>query len=140
VKSKIFSFSKEEPEETFIKFGYRSESSVENIGSMFVYLGGFFGLVVLALLLRFLKNKYELVNKLYTFLANLIFWNMFLRMFLEGYIEYSITSIMNLYKTRWESRSDIFSSIFSITIFAWIFLFPFLVWILLWKNFNNLKD
>ena len=38
------------------------------------------------------------INKVYTYLANLIFWNMILRMFLEGYIEYAITSLMNLYK------------------------------------------
>ena len=107
---------------------------------MFVYLGAFFGLVCFAFLLRFLKNKYEIVNKLYTNLANLLFWNMFLRMFLEGYIEYSITSIMNLYNTKWDSRSDIFSSIFSIIIFTWIFFFPFLIWTLLWTKFDKLKD
>lgn len=107
---------------------------------MFIYLGSFFSLVVLAILLRFLKNKCEVINKFYTYLANLIFWNMFLRMFLEGYIQYSITSLINLYKTKWVTRSDIFSSIFSIIIFTWIFCFPFLIWILLWKNFDKLQD
>ena len=32
----------------------------------------------------------------YTYLANLLFFNMILRMLLEGYIEYSITSMMNV--------------------------------------------
>jgi hypothetical protein len=109
IKSKIFKFSEEEPEESFTKMGYESKSSIENLGSMFMYLGGFAGLVVLVCLIRFLKNKYELyvfnclsnfskysVNKVYTYLANLIFWNMILRYFLEGYMEYAITSLMNL--------------------------------------------
>ena len=44
-------------------------------------------------------NNFEFrINKVYTYLANLIFWNMILRMFLEGYMEYAITSLMNLYK------------------------------------------
>jgi hypothetical protein len=38
------------------------------------------------------------INKVYTFLANLIFWNMILRMFLEGYMEYALTSLINIYK------------------------------------------
>ena len=120
--------------------GYQSESSIDNLGSMFMYLGGFIGLVVFAFLIRFLKNKYQLVNKVYTYLSNLIFWNMILRMFLEGYMEYSITSLMNIYKLKWESRSDAFSSVFSIIIFLWIFIFPFLVWYLCWKNLGKLNE
>jgi hypothetical protein len=96
--------------------------------------------MAIALLLRLIKNKYENVNKIYAYLANLIFWNMFLRLFIEGYLEFSITSLMNLYNMRWDSKSDAFSSIFSILIFVWIFFFPILVWVLLWKNFNHLKD
>lgn len=65
---------------------------------MFMYLGFLVGLVGFVLLLRFLKNRYEIVNKVYTYLANLIFWNMILRMFLEGYMEYAITSLINIYK------------------------------------------
>ena len=60
IKSKIFKFSEEEPEESFTKMGYDSKSCIENLGSMFMYLGGFLGLVVLVFLIRFLKNKYEL--------------------------------------------------------------------------------
>ncbi len=37
------------------------------------------------------------VNKVYTYLAKIIFWNMILRMFLEGYMEYAITSLINIY-------------------------------------------
>jgi hypothetical protein len=39
--------------------GYESESIVENLGSMFMYLGGFICLVAFVLLIRFLKNKYQ---------------------------------------------------------------------------------
>jgi hypothetical protein len=76
--------------------GYESESIVDNLGSMFMYLGGLIGLIAFVLLIRFLKNKYEWINKIYTYLANLIFWNMILRIFLEGYMEYAITSLMNI--------------------------------------------
>jgi hypothetical protein len=89
--------------------GYESKSSIENLGSMFMCLCGFAGLVVLVCLIQFLKNKYELyafaclsnfskysVNKVYTYLSNLIYWNMILRYFLEGYMEFAITSLMNL--------------------------------------------
>ena len=107
---------------------------------MFIYLLCVILVMALALLLRLIKNKYENVNKIYTYLGNLIFWNMFLRLFIEGYLEFSITSLMNLYNLRWDSKSDAFSSIFSILIFVWIFFFPILVWVLLWKNFNHLKD
>jgi hypothetical protein len=40
--------------------GYESENIIKNLGSMFMYLGGFLGLVVFVFLIRFLKNKYEL--------------------------------------------------------------------------------
>jgi hypothetical protein len=79
------------------------------------------------------------VNKLYTFLANLIFWNLILRNFLEGYMEYAISSLINIYKLEWDSGTHKFSSIFSIIIFAWIFLLPFLVWFILWRNFEKLE-
>ena len=98
IKSKLFNFKDEEVNESFGKMGYESESSVQNLGSMFMYLGGFIGLVCFVLIIRFMKNKYQLVNKVYTYLAKLIFWNMILRMFLEGYMEYAITSLINIYK------------------------------------------
>lgn len=66
--------------------GFESESIVENLGSMFMYLAGFVGLVAFVFLIRFIKNKYLWIDKIYTYLANLIFWNMILRMFLEGYM------------------------------------------------------
>lgn len=66
--------------------GYESESSIENLGSMFIYLGGFVVLVAFVLLIRFLKNRSQFVNKVYTYLSKMIFWNMILRMFLEGYM------------------------------------------------------
>jgi len=40
--------------------GYQTESSVENLGSMFMYLGGILGLVLFAFIIRFFKNKNEL--------------------------------------------------------------------------------
>ena len=49
------------------------------------------------------------INKVYTYLANLIFWNMILRMFLEGYMEYAITSLMNLYKVSYFIGSKSYS-------------------------------
>lgn len=121
IKSKIFKFSEEKPSENFVEMGYSSESSVENLGSMFMYLGGFACLVAFVFLIRFLKNRYEWyectvftenfrfrINKIYTYLANLIFWNMILRMFLEGYMEYAITSLMNLYKVSISPQNKIF--------------------------------
>ena len=107
---------------------------------MLFYLVGYFCLVLSAFFLRFIKNKFKIANKLYAYLANLIFWNMLLRMFLEGYLAYSITSILNLYNLKWVSRSDAFSSIFSIIIFTWIILFPLFVWVFLWKNYDSLSD
>ena len=107
---------------------------------MFFYLGGYFCLVVFALFLRLIKNKFEIANKLHTYLANLIFWNVLLRMFLEGYLVYAITSILNLYKVKWNSKSDAFSSIFSIIMFGLIIFFPLFIWVSLWKNYDNLSD
>jgi len=40
--------------------GYQTESSVENLGSMFLYLGCFLGVILLVFIIRFLKNKYQL--------------------------------------------------------------------------------
>jgi hypothetical protein len=39
--------------------GYKSDNMIENLGSMVVYLVGFFALVLIALLLKFFKNKFE---------------------------------------------------------------------------------
>jgi len=63
---------------------------------MFLYLIGFFVLAAFVLIIRLLRNKYHLVNLVYTYLSNMIFFNMILRMILEGYIEYSISAILNI--------------------------------------------
>ncbi len=60
IKKKFFFFKEEEFDESFTKMGYESESSIENLGSMFMYLGGFVGLVGFVLLIRFLRNRYQL--------------------------------------------------------------------------------
>ena len=120
--------------------GYQSKKSVENLDSMFIYLGVLFGLVVFAIAIRFFKERFKFVKIVYDYLAKLVFWNMFLRMFLEGYMEYAITSLMNIYKLKWDTRSETFSSVFSLVIFIWIFLFPMLVWFLLTRNFSKLSD
>jgi hypothetical protein len=60
IKKKLFFFKEEEFDESFTKMGYESESSIENLGSWFMYLGGFVGLVAFVLLIRFLKNRYQL--------------------------------------------------------------------------------
>jgi hypothetical protein len=98
INKKLFFFKEEEFDELFTKMGYESESSIENLGSWFMYLGGFVGLVAFVLLIRFLKNRFQFLKKVYTYLAKIIFWNMILRMFLEGYMVYAITSLINIYK------------------------------------------
>ena len=134
IKKKFFYFNDVEFDESFTKMGYKSESSIENLGSMFMYFGGSLCLLGFVLLIRFLKNRSQFINKVYTYLAKIIFWNLILRMFLEGYIEYAITSLINIYKLEWDTRSNSFSSVFSIVIFTLIFIFPFIVWYILWKN------
>jgi hypothetical protein len=66
--------------------GFNTTNIVDNLGSMMYYLAGFVFLVIFVLLIRFLKNKYPTVNRVYTYLSNLIFFNMILRMIMEGYI------------------------------------------------------
>jgi len=61
IKQAIFSFSKEdEPDPNFESMGYESSNIIDNMGSMILYLIGFFALVAFALLIRFLKNKYQM--------------------------------------------------------------------------------
>jgi len=55
----IFSFSEEkQKDENFKKMGYSTENIFDNLGSMVLYLVGFVLLVLLALLIRFLKDRY----------------------------------------------------------------------------------
>ena len=76
--------------------GYKSDNIFENLGSMVMYLLGFVVLVLFVLLIRYLKNRYVLVDKVYQYLVKLLFWNMILRMIMEGYIDYTISSILNV--------------------------------------------
>jgi hypothetical protein len=76
--------------------GYKSDNIFENLGSMVMYLLGFVLLVLFVLLIRYLKNRYVLVDKVYQYLVKLLFWNMILRMIMEGYIDYTISSILNV--------------------------------------------
>ena len=39
--------------------GYESKNIIKNLGSMAIYLAGFFALVAFALILRFLKNSFK---------------------------------------------------------------------------------
>jgi len=39
--------------------GYQSDNIIKNLGSMVVYLVGFFALVLIALLLKMFKDKFE---------------------------------------------------------------------------------
>jgi hypothetical protein len=55
----IFSFSEEkQKDENFTKMGYSTDNIFENLGSMVLYLVGFVLLVLFALLIRFLKDRY----------------------------------------------------------------------------------
>lgn len=66
--------------------GYSSNNIVDNLGSMMLYLVGFVALVLFVLMIRCLKNRYQWINKIYTYLFDLLFFNLILRMFIEGYI------------------------------------------------------
>ncbi len=57
VKSKVFSFTRDEPTDSFVKMGYQSKRSVENLDSMFIYLGGLIGLVIFVIAIRIFKEK-----------------------------------------------------------------------------------
>jgi hypothetical protein len=60
INEKIFKFSQNETEDAnFELMGYESDNFIKNLGSMIVYLAGFFTLVLIALLLRFFKDKFE---------------------------------------------------------------------------------
>ena len=76
--------------------GYESEIIIENLGSMFMYFLGIVLLVLSVLLIRSLKKKHQLLNKIYNYLAKRLFWNIIIRIFLEGYMQYAITSLINL--------------------------------------------
>lgn len=78
--------------------GYESENIIKNLGSMFMYLVGFVIFICFVFLIRQLKRRYLFLNKIYNYLAKLIFWNMILRMFLEGYMVFAITSLINMNK------------------------------------------
>jgi len=58
IKKKLFFFKKEEFDESFTKMGYESESSIENLGSMFMYLGFLLGIICFVLLIMLFKNKF----------------------------------------------------------------------------------
>ena len=98
IVKRIFYFKEEEFDESFSKMGYESEKSISNLGSMFVYQIGLLCLVVFVILIRFLKNRFEFVKKIYNYLAKIIFWGMILRMLLESYLKYALSSLINLYK------------------------------------------
>ena len=60
INAKIFNFSTNETEDqNFSLMGYESDNIIKNLGSMVAYLVGFFALVILSLILRLLKNKFE---------------------------------------------------------------------------------
>ncbi len=44
--------------------------------------------------LRF--NTIYRANKIYEYLAKILFWNLILRMIMEGYIDYAISSLLNV--------------------------------------------
>jgi hypothetical protein len=43
-----------------------------------------------------IKISFYRLNVFYTYLANILFWNMILRMILEGYLEFAVSSIENV--------------------------------------------
>jgi len=56
----MFNFTKmEEDDLNFVSMGYDTDDIFENLGSMLFYVFGFFGLVVLALILRILRTKFK---------------------------------------------------------------------------------
>ncbi len=61
INAKIFNFTAEEQKDTnFKEMGYQSDNIFENLGSMVMYIIGFVLLVLFALLIRYLKDRYEL--------------------------------------------------------------------------------
>lgn len=54
----MFNFTKlSEDDLNFETMGYETDDIFDNLGSMLFYIFGFFGLVALALLLKFFKDK-----------------------------------------------------------------------------------
>lgn len=76
--------------------GYNSNNIVQNLINIIAYLAAAIGLAVFALAIRFLKNKFAVVNRIFTILSRLLFFNLFLRLFLESYMQDTISSILNL--------------------------------------------
>ncbi len=61
INAKIFNFTAEQQKDTnFKEMGYQSDNIFENLGSMVMYIIGFVFLVLFALLIRYLKDRYEL--------------------------------------------------------------------------------
>ena len=60
INSKIFMFSSNDTQDlNFDLMGYQTNNIIKNLGSMFVYLIGFFALVLIALFLKLLKDRFE---------------------------------------------------------------------------------
>lgn len=77
--------------------GYESTNAISNLGSMFFYLLGLSMAVGFAIVLKVLSKKSERVKKIYTFIADIIFFNVILRMLLEGFMQFYINSALNIY-------------------------------------------
>jgi hypothetical protein len=57
----MFTFDNENsPSESFTRMGYSSDSIIDNIGSMLVYLFGYFPFVGVTILIGLAKNKFKL--------------------------------------------------------------------------------
>ncbi|TNV87623.1 hypothetical protein FGO68_gene4551 [Halteria grandinella] len=111
-----------------------STNILDNMGSMILYLLALCVLVGFALLLKILSKRISWVLTIYNYLANMLFFNIFLRMFLEGYIQYALSSMLNMTSLEWDTDRNIFSSLLAICIFIAVIIFPSFIWLLLWNK------
>ena len=137
----IFNFTtKEENDANFNNMGIETDNVIQNLGSMFIYLVGFFVLLSFTILLSFVKKYHHYIEIVYIYFSKMVFYNMILRLILEGYMDYALSSLLNIQNLIWKTQSDKFASVFTILAIATIICFPFLVAIIVWRKQKQLAE
>jgi hypothetical protein len=76
--------------------GFTSKSVLKNLGFIFLGLIGLAVLIILALLLRLLKRKFPIFNKVYIMLSRRLFFNMIIRSIMESYLKLCISTFISI--------------------------------------------
>ena len=117
-----------------------SIESIDELGSMALFIGALFALTLIVLFLGKIIKQLGYSQKLINLIKQRLFWNTFIRSSLQAYIKVLFVYMTMILALEFHSFAASFKSVFIILVVLALIGLPILYTIILWKNRKRLDN